>query len=131
MILCRSLAFATVLLINGSALEAQVAQRIASTTTPDGAAGRVRTYFVAADELDWTYVPSGGDQALTGKRNDFSKEPGARGELDPNATTYRKARFREYTDSTFRTLKRATSGRSIWGSSVLYSAPRSATRFVS
>ena len=50
-------------------------------------------------------MPSGGDQALTGKRNDFSKEPGARGQLDPNATTYRKARFREYTDSTFRTLK--------------------------
>ena len=67
--------------------------------------GHVRLYYIAADEVDWAYVPSGGDQALTGKRNDFSKEPGAKGELDPNATTYRKARFREYTDSSFRTLK--------------------------
>ncbi len=105
MTLCRTLALASALLITGSALRAQAAHRIASAATPDGAAGRIRTYFVAADELDWTYIPSGGDQALTGKRNDFSKEPGARGELDPNATTYRKARFREYTDSTFRTLK--------------------------
>src|SRR5688572_3970710 len=87
-----------------STLAAQATQ-VAGSLPASAGGGRVRPYFVAAEEVDWTYVPSGGDQALTGKRNDFSKEPGARGQLDPNATTYRKARFREYTDSTFRTLK--------------------------
>ena len=66
---------------------------------------RVRVYFIASDEVDWTYVPSRGDQAITGKKDDFSKDSGAKGMPDPNATTYRKALFREYTDSSFRTLK--------------------------
>ena len=69
------------------------------------AGGHARVYYVAADEVDWTYVPSRGDQALTGKKDDFAKDPLSRGALDPNATTYKKALFREYTDSTFRTLK--------------------------
>jgi manganese oxidase len=67
--------------------------------------GHVRVYFIAVDEVDWTYVPSRGDQALTGKKDDFSKDPGAKGMLDPNATTYRKALYRQYTDSSFSTLK--------------------------
>jgi manganese oxidase len=67
--------------------------------------GRVRVYYIAADEVDWTFVPSRGDLALTGKKDDLGKDPGARGELDPNATTYRKAIYREYTDSGFKTLK--------------------------
>jgi hypothetical protein len=65
----RPTASALLLLLAGSALEAQAAHRTAGAATWKGAAGRVRTYFVAADEVDWTYVPSGGDQALTGKRN--------------------------------------------------------------
>jgi len=67
-----------------------------------------RLYFIAADEMDWVYVPSHGDQALTGAKDDFSAAPGAKGMLDPNATTYRKALYREYTDSSFRTLKPRT-----------------------
>jgi len=67
--------------------------------------GHSRLYYIAADEVDWTYVPSRGDQALTGNKDDYASDPGARGMLDPNATTYRKALFREYTDSTFATLK--------------------------
>ncbi len=67
--------------------------------------GHVRTYYIAADEMDWTYVPSRADQALTGKKDDYSKDPAAKGTLDPNATTYRKAIYREYTDATFRTVK--------------------------
>jgi FtsP/CotA-like multicopper oxidase with cupredoxin domain len=77
----------------------------ARASAPRAAAGRMRWYFIAAEEVDWTYVPSRGDQALTGKKDDFANDPGARGMLDPNASTYRKALFREYTDSTFRTLK--------------------------
>ena len=68
------------------------------------AANHVRRYYIAADEVDWTYIPARGDQALTGKKDDFASNPVARGALDPNGSTYRKALFREYTDSTFRTL---------------------------
>src|SRR3989449_8039419 len=65
----------------------------------------VRIYPIAADEVDWTYVPSRGDQAITGNKDDFANDSASRGTLDPNATTYRKATFREYTDSSFRSLK--------------------------
>jgi hypothetical protein len=51
---------------------------------------QIRKYYIAADEVDWTYVPSRGDQAITGKKDDFSENPDARGILDPNQTTYRK-----------------------------------------
>lgn len=77
----------------------------APSTRADLTSGHVRLYFIAADEVDWTYVPSRGDQALTGNPDDFANDPAARGALDPNATTYRKALYREYTDSTFGTLK--------------------------
>src|SRR5712691_4440409 len=65
----------------------------------------VRIYYIAADEVDWTYVPSRGDQAITGDKDDFVKDSASRGTLDPNATTYRKAIFREYTDSSFESLR--------------------------
>jgi len=68
-------------------------------------ANRTRTYFIAADELDWTYIPAGRDQALTGEKGDAEHNPASRGMLDRSATTYRKALFREYTDATFRTRK--------------------------
>jgi FtsP/CotA-like multicopper oxidase with cupredoxin domain len=68
--------------------------------------GRTRVYYVSIDETDWTYVPARGDQAITGRKDDWANDPAARGTLDPNATTYRTAVFREYTDSTFRTQKK-------------------------
>src|SRR2546426_12657810 len=75
-----------------------------ATTRPSSKA-HVRIYYIAADEVDWTYVPSGGDQAITGNKDDFAKDSASRGMLDPNASTYRKATFREYTDSSFRSLR--------------------------
>src|SRR4051794_10871742 len=101
----RLAALGTLLLLAGSLAEAQMAHPMPRAGTGAPATGRVRTYFVAADEVDWTYVPARGDQALTGKKDDFANDSGARGMLDPNASTYRKARFREYTDSTFATIK--------------------------
>ena len=67
-------------------------------------AGRVRTYYVAADEVDWDYAPAGKDQ-VTGK--EFSPIAGlwtmkAPEQLGP---VYKKALFREYTDNSFKTLK--------------------------
>ncbi|MEO5817280.1 MAG: multicopper oxidase domain-containing protein [Gemmatimonadaceae bacterium] len=93
-----ALALGGIVAVHAPAASAQ-ARRPATFT------GHVRTYYIAADEVDWTYVPSRGDQALTGKKDDYSNDPAAKGTLDPNATTYRKALYREYTDSNFKALK--------------------------
>lgn len=66
--------------------------------------GATRTYYIAAEEIDWDYVPDGKDMMMTA---DFDRY--ARVFTSPAANrigcTYRKAVFREYTDDTFRTLK--------------------------
>ena len=94
-----------VLLAPVSSLDAQGARARGARVARATFDGRVRVYYIAADEVDWTFIPARADQALTGAKDDFSKFPGAKGTLDPNATTYRKALYREYTDSSFRTLK--------------------------
>lgn len=66
--------------------------------------GRTRSYFIAADEVDWDFAPSGYDR-VDGTRYHFEGVPGSRGMLNPNNTVYRKALYREYTDATFKTLK--------------------------
>ena len=70
-------------------------------------AGHLRTYYIAADEVDWDYAPQHRD-LITGEKFHFQDLPDSKGMLDANATLYRKARFREYTDSTFGTLKSRT-----------------------
>ncbi len=65
---------------------------------------RVRTYYIAADEVDWDYAPSGKD-VIHGEKYHFQDDPASKGTLNPNATVYRKALFNEYTDGSFRTLK--------------------------
>ena len=69
---------------------------------PEG--GRVRTYFVAADEVEWNYAPEGIDH-MTGKP--FSGYAKIHTENGPHriGTKYLKAVYREYTDDTFRTVK--------------------------
>jgi FtsP/CotA-like multicopper oxidase with cupredoxin domain len=66
--------------------------------------GRVRTYFIAADEVDWDYAPLGVDfmtgKAFTGMSAAYTQPgPGRIGHV------FRKAIYREYTDGTFATLK--------------------------
>jgi hephaestin len=67
------------------------------------AAGHVRTYYIAADTVSWDYVPGGVDE-ITGRpfadTAFFAKSPPR-----PVSTRYLKALYREYTDSTFTTLK--------------------------
>lgn len=58
---------------------------------------KVRTYYIAADEIEWNYAPSGRD--LIHDRALPPKKP------DEIGTVYRKAVYREYTDASFRTLK--------------------------
>ncbi len=72
--------------------------------------GKIRTYYIAADEVQWDYVPEGIDGIAgtpfksVGLFMD-STTPGARPVAKPVPTSYVKALYREYTDNTFHTLK--------------------------
>ncbi|HUZ94635.1 MAG TPA: multicopper oxidase domain-containing protein [Edaphobacter sp.] len=78
----------------------------AAQTTQERAArgGKVRTYYVAADEVDWDYAPTGIDQMmgmpLEGMAKFFMEHGPHR-----IGRVYKKAIYREYTDATFTTLK--------------------------
>ena len=66
--------------------------------------GRTRTYYIAADEVDWNYAPSGRDQAMGMPFTGLAK---AYMEHGPHriGSIYRKAIYREYTDGTFSAVK--------------------------
>ncbi len=64
---------------------------------------QTRTFYIAADNVTWDYVPGGRDEIAGVPYVDsafFGKGP-------PRAvsTAYKKVLYREYTDSTFRTLR--------------------------
>ena len=75
-----------------------------SARAADHAGGKTRTYYVAADEVEWDYAPSGRDMTM-----DMPFDPVARAftESGPHqiGRVNKKAIYREYTDSTFSTLK--------------------------
>src|SRR4029077_2671175 len=67
-------------------------------------ADKTRTYYVAAEEMNWDYAPSGRDETMGHPFDEVAKgytEPG------PHhiGRVYKKALYREYTDSAFTTLK--------------------------
>ena len=66
--------------------------------------GRMHIYYVAADEVEWDYAPSGINK-MTGKP--FSGYPNVFVERGPHriGKVYRKAIYREYTDDSFTKLK--------------------------
>lgn len=78
---------------------ALAAQTKASSSMP-----KVRTYYVAADEVEWDYAPGGVNKMMGMKFEGYSKTFTERG---PHriGTIYRKAVYREYTDDTFTHLK--------------------------
>ena len=83
-------------LFAGAILSAQV------TPAPDS--GKLRTYYIAAEELDWNYAPSGRDEAMGHPFDELEKaytEPG------PHhiGSVYKKAVYREYQDASFSALK--------------------------
>jgi manganese oxidase len=69
------------------------------------AAGRVRTYYVAADEVNWDYAPAGRDEAMGHPFDALAK---GFTESGPHqiGRVYKKAIYREYTDGTFTVLKK-------------------------
>lgn len=73
------------------------------------AKSKVHTYYVAADEVDWNYTPSGLDQMMGMDFMGYAKVVTERG---PHriGTVYRKALYREYTDETFTKLKPRPAG---------------------
>jgi FtsP/CotA-like multicopper oxidase with cupredoxin domain len=76
----------------------------AATSSAAAGAAKIRTYYIAADEVDWNYAPSGRDEAMGMPFMGVAK---AYMEHGPNriGTVYRKAIYREYTDDSFKTLK--------------------------
>ena len=79
-------------------------QPAAAKAEDSNEAGKVRTYYVAADEVNWDYAPSGRDEAMGMPFDEIAKgytEPGPHhiGRIN------KKAVYREYTDATFTTLK--------------------------
>ena len=91
----------TALLLSVILLCAHPAPVLAATS---GAPGKTRIYFVAADEIQWDYTPSGRDEAMGMDFDDIGK---AITESGPHRIghIYKKAIYREYTDATFSTLK--------------------------
>jgi manganese oxidase len=66
--------------------------------------GRTRVFYIAADELIWDYAPSGINQVTGKPLDEFQSLFVKRGPTQLGSKS-KKALFREYTDSTFRTLK--------------------------
>jgi len=65
---------------------------------------KTRTYYIAADPVDWDYAPKGIDE-ITGKP--FNEDENVFVEQGEHTIgdTYRKALYREYTDDSFSELK--------------------------
>lgn len=70
---------------------------------PGAPAGQTRTYYIAADPVTWDYVPGGRDEITGHPFADTAFFDNAAPQ--PVTTSYRKVLYREYADSTFRTLK--------------------------
>ncbi len=70
----------------------------------DPGQSQTRTYYIAADEVDWDYAPNQINQ-ITGKSFDPVANVFVQRSPDRIGTLYRKALCREYTDSTFSQLK--------------------------
>ena len=79
-------------------------QAIRVNAAPPEDAGKTRTYYVAADEVQWDYAPSGRDEAMGMPFDDIAK---GFTETGPHhiGRVNKKAMYREYTDATFSTLK--------------------------
>jgi FtsP/CotA-like multicopper oxidase with cupredoxin domain len=67
-------------------------------------AQQIRTYYVAAIEVDWDYAPTGINQ-ISGKAFDPTGNVFVQSGKQRIGKVYRKAVYREYTDATFTTPK--------------------------
>jgi hypothetical protein len=70
----------------------------------DQGGGKTRTYYVAADSVDWDFAPKGISEISGKPFNDDENVFVEQGE-HRIGDTYRKALYREYTDESFSELK--------------------------
>jgi Multicopper oxidase len=80
------------------------ATAVRGPSTPGENRSKTRTYYVAADEVNWDYAPSGRDEAMGHPFDELQK---VYTESGPHriGRVYKKAIYREYTDGSFSTLK--------------------------
>jgi len=107
----RSLRVSLSVFVVVAAITAAACYSVSAPGTPASAAsGQTRTYYIAADEVPWDYVPGGMDMI---KGTPFTQLGFFKGGLPANkppvskpvSTKYIKALYREYTDNSFKTLK--------------------------
>lgn len=81
-----------------------ISPRVSAQGSSTATVGKQHLYYIAADEVEWDYAPSGINK-ITGKP--FEGYPKLFVEQGTNriGKVYRKAIYREYTDETFSTLK--------------------------
>jgi FtsP/CotA-like multicopper oxidase with cupredoxin domain len=72
--------------------------------TPPGATSTTRTYYIAADEVDWNYAPAEMDH-MTGKPYDQRARLFVENDAGHIGRIFKKAVYREYTDASFTKLK--------------------------
>jgi hypothetical protein len=88
-------------LLTLSCSSATLAQKIQPTLP----GSRIRTYYIAAVETEWNYVPTNVDQ-MTGKPFEGETKIWTERGKDRIGNVYRKAIYLEYTGETFGTEKK-------------------------
>jgi manganese oxidase len=72
---------------------------------PAAPAGRVRVYYIAADDTDWNYAPAGNVLAGMMPGDEADAKVWLERGLNREPPIFRKAVYHEYTDATFKTRK--------------------------
>jgi len=80
--------------------QAQQPMAMSSGTDVSDKHGLIRTYFIAADEVDWDYTPHGRNLAGIPRVESTEDDPASLAHR-----IYHKAIYREYTDASFQHLK--------------------------
>jgi len=75
-------------------------QTLAQKVQPTLPGGKIRTYYIAAVEVEWNYVPANMD-LMTGKPFEGETKIWTEHGKDRIGNVYRKAVYREYSDETF------------------------------
>ena len=96
-------------LLFSTTASAQSMKTVASGA-PGDSTGKTRTYYLAADDVMWDYVYTGVN-GITGEPFQSlgffaNPTPGGPRVEKPVPTAYLKTLYREYTDDTFKTLKK-------------------------
>lgn len=92
----RTLLLLIAALLFGRVVAAQTAAQIAD--------GKIRTYYVAAEELNWDYAPTGRNEAM-GMPFDEDEKPYVEPAAHRIGRVYKKVVYREFTDGKFVTHK--------------------------